>query len=132
METWAHGLDVADGLHMSYPATERLRHVAHLGVATRGWSFIARGLMPSPGDVRVELVPPTEGPAWSWGDEGVDDRVSGPALDFCQVVTQRRLLADTRLQVVGPLAEKWMANAQAFAGRATSTDPARGRTGSSA
>ena len=132
METWAHGVDVADAVGVTYPATDRLRHVAHLGVATRGWSFIARGLMPSPGEVRVELGPPAGGPAWTWGDEAADDRVTGPALEFCEVVTQRRLLADTSLQVVGPLAEKWMANAQAFAGPATSTDPGRRRAGPNA
>ena len=42
--------------------------------------------------------------------------VSGPALDFCLAVTQRRNLADTALVVAGALAEDWMAIAQAFAG----------------
>jgi uncharacterized protein (TIGR03084 family) len=127
METWAHGLDVADGLGRPYPATGRLRHVAHLGVATRGWSFIVRGMAPTPGDVRVELEPPGGGEPWVWGDATSVDRVAGPALDFCLVVTQRRLLADTALEVDGPLASRWMANAQAFAGAASTTDPARKR-----
>ena len=125
METWAHGLDVAEGLGVEYPATSRLRHVAHLGVATRGWSLLVRGMMPSPGEVRVELGPPDGGEPWTWGDPDAGDRVSGPALDFCRVVTQRGLLAETDLEVAGPLAERWMVNAQAFAGRATTTDPAR-------
>jgi uncharacterized protein (TIGR03084 family) len=125
METWAHGLDVAEALRRPYPATDRLRHVAHLGVVTRGWSFAARGLEPPPGEVRVELDPPGGGPPWTWGDAGAEDRVAGSALEFCQVVTQRRLLADTGLRVDGPLATSWMAVAQAFAGPATSTDPAR-------
>jgi uncharacterized protein (TIGR03084 family) len=125
METWAHGLDVADALRRPYPTTDRLRHVAHLGVVTRGWSFAARGREPPPGEVRVELDPPGGGPPWTWGDAGAQDRVTGSALEFCQVVTQRRLLSDTELRVEGPLATSWMAVAQAFAGPATSTDPAR-------
>ena len=36
METWAHGLDVADALGVPSRPTARLRHVAHLGVRTRG------------------------------------------------------------------------------------------------
>ena len=42
--------------------------------------------------------------------------ISGPALDFCLVVTQRRHIADTDLTVVGDLAVDWMSVAQAFAG----------------
>jgi uncharacterized protein (TIGR03084 family) len=129
METWAHGLDVADALARPHPATDRLRHVAHLGVATRGWSFVARGLTPPDGEVRIELTPPGGGPSWTWGDAEAADRVEGPALDFCQVVTQRRLPADTELRIDGPVAKEWMANAQAFAGPPTITDTARGRGG---
>lgn len=33
METWAHGLDVADALGVTRPATDRLRSIAHLGSA---------------------------------------------------------------------------------------------------
>ncbi len=42
--------------------------------------------------------------------------VSGPALDFCLVVTQRRNLADTDLVIRGDAAGEWMEIAQAFAG----------------
>ena len=35
METWAHGLDVADALGVKRPATARLRSIAHIGVRTR-------------------------------------------------------------------------------------------------
>ena len=35
METWAHGQDVADTLGQVRKPTDRLRHVAHLGVRTR-------------------------------------------------------------------------------------------------
>jgi hypothetical protein len=44
--------------------------------------------------------------------------VTGPALDFCLAVTQRRHLDDVSLVVDGPVATEWMAFAQAFAGAA--------------
>jgi uncharacterized protein (TIGR03083 family) len=43
METWSHGWDVAEALGRPDPPTDRLRHVAHLGVVTRGWSYAVRG-----------------------------------------------------------------------------------------
>jgi uncharacterized protein (TIGR03084 family) len=124
METWSHGWDVAEALGRPDPPTDRLRHVAHLGVVTRGWSYAVRG-RPVPGEpVRVELVGPS-GAAWTWGPEGVPDLVRGPALDFCLAVTQRRPVAATALEVAGPLAREWMDIAQAFAGVASTTDPDR-------
>jgi len=56
------------------------------------------------------------GTPWTWGDATAANRVTGAALDFCLVVTQRRHVADTSLQVVGPAASEWMHMAQAFAG----------------
>ena len=44
------------------------------------------------------------------------DRITGPATDFCRVVTQRRHLADTSLVIEGEAAQGWMDIAQAFAG----------------
>jgi uncharacterized protein (TIGR03084 family) len=129
METWAHGQDVIDALGVQREPTERLRHIAHLGVRTRGFSFTVRGLDPPAGEVLVQLTGPA-GDVWTWGPDGttattsVDavealdavDAVIGSALDFCLVVTQRRNLADTSLAIQGPIAEAWMGQAQAFAG----------------
>jgi uncharacterized protein (TIGR03084 family) len=127
METWAHGQDVVDALGVDRPATDRLRHVAHLGVVTRGWSYAVRGLEMPAAEVRVALDPPSGGDAWTWGPEGADDRVTGTALDFCLVVTQRRHIDDTALVVIGPAATDWMRVAQAFAG-----PPGTGRAPSAA
>ena len=44
METWAHGLDVYAGLGIDPETTDRIRHVAHLGVRTRNHSFVTNGL----------------------------------------------------------------------------------------
>ncbi len=115
METWAHGQDVADAVSATRRPTARLRHIAHIGVRTRGFSYGARNLPVPDGDVRVELDAP-DGTTWTWGSDDAPDRVTGPALDFCLVVTQRRHIADTALKAEGPLAQEWMGIAQAFAG----------------
>ena len=126
METWSHGWDVAEALRRPDPPTDRLRHVAHLGVVTRGWSYAVRGRPVPEEPVRVELEAPS-GAEWTWGPVGVPDVVRGLALDFCLAVTQRRPLDATALEITGPLAREWMDIAQAFAGVATTTDPDRSR-----
>lgn len=123
MEAWAHGQDVADTVAAERSATNRLIHIAQLGVITQKWSFLVRGEEPLPVEVAVRLDPPSGGDAWTWGADDASDNVSGPAEDFCLVVTQRRHVDDTALTVVGEHAERWMANAQAFAGGPT-TGPA--------
>lgn len=115
METWAHGQDVADALGRTRDLTDRLRHVAHLSVRARPFSYLVRGRDVPAGDVRVELAGPS-GDAWVWGDEAAADRVTGPALDFCLVLTRRRHWRDTSLTADGPLATEWLEIGQAFAG----------------
>jgi len=115
METWAHGQDIADALGLERAPTARLRHVAHLGVSTLPFAFAARGRPVPDAGVRVELAGPG-GEVWTWGDETAVDRVTGPAVDFCLVVTQRRHRADTTLGTQGPVAAEWMEIAQAYAG----------------
>lgn len=115
METWAHGQDVADALGAVRAPTDRLLHVAHIGVRARPFSYAVRDMTLPAEDVRVELVAPS-GAEWAWGDEHAPSSVRGPAVDFCLAVTQRRHLADTQLVVEGAAAREWMAIAQAFAG----------------
>lgn len=116
METWAHGQDVVDAVGAARPSTDRLRHVAHIGVRARPFSYVTNGRTMPEGEVRVELESPTGGAAWVWNEHETDNVVSGPALDFCLMVTQRRHVADTELVVRGPRAEDWVPIAQAFAG----------------
>ncbi len=120
METWSHGHDVADTHGRELPQTDRLRHVAHIGVSTRGWSYANRGLTVPSGSVRVELDGPN-GDTWTWGPDDAADKVSGDAYEFCLAVTQRRHHTETGLLVEGPLALEWMDIAQAFAGPPTDT-----------
>ena len=124
MEYWAHGQDVADALGRKRTPTDRLRHICHLGVRTRGFSYAVRGQTMPDVDVHVSLTGPG-GDVWTWGDASAADRVEGDALDFCLVVTQRRHVADTGLKVTGDAAQEWMSIAQAFAGGPTLTDGTR-------
>ena len=115
METWAHGQDLFDTFGIDRPATARLRHIAHLGVRTLGFSFVLNGRDVPDSPVRVDLTAP-DGSLWTWGDDDAADTVTGSALDFCLVVTQRRHPIDTDLVAAGPVAAEWLSIAQAFAG----------------
>jgi uncharacterized protein (TIGR03084 family) len=115
METWAHGQDVADTIGLVREPTARLRHIAHIGVRAMPFSFGTNGLEVPLEPVRVELTAP-DGSLWTWGPEHAANRVTGPALDFCLVVTQRRHRADTAVRAQGQVASQWLAIAQAFAG----------------
>jgi uncharacterized protein (TIGR03084 family) len=115
METWAHGQDVADALGAVREPTARLRHVAHLGVGARAYSYAAHGRDLPDAPVRVELTAP-DGSTWAWGPTDAADRVTGPALDFALAITRRRHRADLALAAVGPHAQEWLEIGQAFAG----------------
>jgi uncharacterized protein (TIGR03084 family) len=124
METWAHGLDVADALGVQRKPTARVRHVVHLGIRTRDYSFAVHGVAPPREDFRVELVGPA-GEQWAWGPEGSADRLTGDAVEFALLVTQRINRQDTSLQAVGADVQRWLDIAQAFAG-----PPGQGRPAS--
>ena len=115
METWAHGLDVADAVGAPWPVTPALRQVAHISVRAVANSFRAQGRPEPTHPIRVELTGPG-GDVWTWGPEDAVDRVTGPALDLCLVATRRRHRADTGLVAVGPVATEWLTIAQAYAG----------------
>lgn len=115
METWAHGQDVVDALGQQRPATSRLREVAEIGYRARPFSYAARGATMPEAPVRLELTGP-DGQSWTWGPPEAADAISGPALDFCLLVTQRRHRDDLALTVRGAAAQEWARIAQAFAG----------------
>ncbi len=120
METWAHGQDIVDAVGATRTPTERLRHVAHIGVRARPFSYMINGREAPTAEVYVGLRSPA-GELWEWNSSD-SNRVTGPALDFCLAVTQRRHPNDTALVIEGPAAVEWMSFAQAFAG-----DPGVGR-----
>ncbi|GAY18655.1 TIGR03084 family metal-binding protein [Mycobacterium sp. shizuoka-1] len=115
METWAHGLDVADALGVPVAPSDRLRSIAHLGVRTRDFAFSVHELTPPADPFRVELTAP-DGSLWTWGPEDAAQRVTGSALDFCSLVTQRRPRAALDVVAEGVDAARWLDIAQAFAG----------------
>ena len=118
METWAHAYDVADALSVTPVPTGRLRHVAHIGVSARPYSLMVNSRPPDERPVHVSLRAP-DGHTWNWGTpEASGGSVTAEALEFCLVVTQRRHLSDTSIDVRGDAATDWMAIAQAFAGPA--------------
>lgn len=115
METWAHGQAIYDLVGATRKPTDRLRNVATLGVKTFGWTFMNRKReVPGPPPY-VRLVAPS-GAIWEWGEPDPGECIRGDAVDFCSVVTQIRNVADTSLEVSGPVAHQWMEIAQCFAG----------------
>jgi uncharacterized protein (TIGR03084 family) len=118
METWAHGLDVADALGVTRGPTSRLRSIAHIGVRTRDFAYTVHGLTPPAEPFHVKLSAPqgSPEPEWVWGPEDAAQRVSGSAEDFCMLVTQRRPRSALDVVAVGEDAEQWLSIAQAFAG----------------
>jgi uncharacterized protein (TIGR03084 family) len=125
METWAHGLDVAEALGAAPEPTDRIRHVAHLGVRTRNYAYSVQGLEPPTEEFRVELTAPS-GELWEWGPVDAEQSVRGSAYDFCLRVTQRRHRDDLDLVATGADANRWLDIAQAFAGPAGSGREALG------
>ena len=115
METWAHSLDVAETLGVEPEPSDRIRHVAHIGVRTRNFAFAVHSLEPPTEEFRVELRSPS-GEIWEWGPADAAQSVRGQAYDFCLRVTQRRHRDDLDLTAVGPDADRWLDIAQAFAG----------------
>ena len=115
METWAHGLDVADALGVPVVPTDRIRSVAHIGVRTRDFAYIVNGRTPPAEPFHYALTAPS-GEIWTWGPDDASNSVRGPALDFCFLVTQRRALTDLNLELIGPDAVEWSGIAQCFAG----------------
>ena len=111
METWAHGVDIADALRTTI-SSRGLSHIADLGVRTRGFSYQLRGMPPDDTPIRVTLTDGDE--TLTWGPAAAAESITGATEDFCLVVTRRRPLASTGLQVTGRAAQRWMEIAQAF------------------
>lgn len=128
METWAHGLDVADALGVVLPPDDGVRHVVHIGVRTRNFAFVTRELTPPAEEFHVKLLAPS-GEVWTYGPDDADQRVEGSALHFAQLVTQRRHRLDLDLVATGPDADTWLDIAQAFAGPPGPGRPATGTPG---
>jgi len=124
MEHWAHAQAIFDILGVARKNYDRLKNVAHIGVTTFSYSFRIRGKTPPTPKPFVKLIAPS-GAIWTWNENQADNRIEGSAEAFCQVVTQCRNVADTDLNMIGPIATEWMMFAQCFAGGAQKP-PAKG------
>ncbi len=124
MECWAHGQEVFDALGATRTEGDRIKNIIELGVRTYGWTFRNRGEEPPAPKPFVQLTAPS-GAQWEWNEAQADNFVKGSAVEFGQVVTQTRNIADTHLKVIGENALRWMAMAQCFAG-APEDPPAKG------
>ena len=124
METWAHGQEVYDELGVVRQNADRIRNIVVLGINTYGWTFAVRG-EPAPDPVPHLILTAPSGEIWTFNEPNDAECIEGPAEDFCQVVTQVRNVADTRLKLTGANAADWMSKAQCFAGP-PETPPAPG------
>jgi uncharacterized protein (TIGR03084 family) len=89
METWAHGLDVREGLSLPVVDTDRLRHVAWLGYRALPYAFSFAGREPPPGELRVEVTSPSGTETWEYGPADAPNRITGPAGQLCRLFAQR-------------------------------------------
>jgi uncharacterized protein (TIGR03084 family) len=117
MEMFAHGQDIADALGVTRERTDRLWHVAWFATLTWDFGYQSRGLTPPEVQFRYELTAPS-GATWEFGPADAEQRITGPAEDFCLLVTRRRHRDDLRIQAVGPDADRWLDIAQAYRGPA--------------
>jgi uncharacterized protein (TIGR03084 family) len=115
MELVGHGQDIRDAVGARWVPAARIRHVAWLGVRTRDFAMANSGLTPPAAEFRVELTAPG-GEVWAFGPEDASQRVTGPAADFCLLVTRRRHRRDLALRADGAEADRWLDVAQAYAG----------------
>lgn len=115
METWSHGQELFDIMGMERQEGDRIRNIAHLGVTTYGWTFRNRREEPPTPKPFVELTAPS-GAIWQWNEPQEDNLVRGSAVEFAQIVTQTRNVADTKVETLGDTAARWLTIAQCFAG----------------
>ncbi|MFJ5711709.1 TIGR03084 family metal-binding protein [Streptomyces sp. NPDC093105] len=117
MEIFGHGQDIADALGVRREPTERLRHLVFFAFLTRDFGYLSRGLTPPTEHFRIEVTAPN-GELWAYGPEDAADKITGPAEDFCLLVTRRRHRDDLALVATGAEADRWLDIAQAYRGPA--------------
>ena len=115
METWSHAQALFDVFGVERRDRDHIRNVVILGVNTFGWTYMNRRMDVPEAMPFLRLAAPS-GEIWELGDPSEAERIEGPAVEFCQVVTQTRNIADTTLKVTGPVANEWTGMAQCFAG----------------
>ena len=115
MEVWAHGQAIFDLLGKERSESDRIKNVVVLGVNAFGWSHHVHRL-PVPEIMPFLKLESPSGVLWEFGKNDNANQIEGDAVEFAQVVTQTRNIADSSLKVVGEISKTWMENAQCFAG----------------
>ncbi|WP_248965399.1 TIGR03084 family metal-binding protein [Sphaerisporangium perillae] len=117
MEQFAHGQDIADALGASLERTDRIKHLVVFAILTKDFGYQARGLTPPATEFRFELTAPS-GELWAFGPEDAEQRIAGPAVDFCLLATRRRHRDDLAVTATGAEADHWLDIAQCYRGPA--------------
>ncbi|MEU8266681.1 TIGR03084 family metal-binding protein [Sphaerisporangium sp. NPDC049002] len=117
MEQFAHGQDIFDALGARRELTDRIEHLVVFAVLTRDFGYLSRGETPPATEFRFELTAPS-GKLWAFGPEDSPQKVTGPASDFCLLVTRRRHRDDLRVVATGSEADHWLDIAQCYRGPA--------------
>lgn len=117
MELFAHGQDVADALGIRRVRTDRIGYLVTFGVRTKDFGYLARGQKPPEGEWRFELTAPS-GKRWDFGPVDAPQKITGPGVDFCLLVSRRRHHKDLAIVATGADAEQWLEIAQAYRGPA--------------
>ncbi|WP_434743979.1 TIGR03084 family metal-binding protein [Micromonospora sp. SH-82] len=117
MELFAHGQDVADALGIRRRHDDRIGHLVGFAVRTWDFGYLARKIDVPDVQMRFEITAPS-GKVWEFGPADADQRVTGPAVDFCLLATRRRHHADLAVAAEGDVARNWLEIAQAYRGPA--------------
>jgi len=115
MELFAHGQDIADTVGAHRENTDRIGHLAWFATRNRDFGYQVRGLTPPADEFRYELTAPS-GAVWEFGPADAKQRITGPAADFCLLVTRRRHRDDLGVRATGTDADQWLDIAQAYRG----------------
>ncbi|MBO0772644.1 MAG: maleylpyruvate isomerase family mycothiol-dependent enzyme [Actinobacteria bacterium] len=99
-EHWAHGLDITGPLGISFPDTERLRHVAWLAHRTLPYAMALSGGQPYP--VYCDLTSHDGETRWQFGPPDAESLITGPAGAFCRVAAQRLAPGASGMRATGP------------------------------
>lgn len=117
MELYGHGQDIRDALGISRTPSDRIGHLAFFGTRTRDFGYLSHGIDVPAEEFRFELTAPS-GIVWAFGPEDAEQRVSGPAEDYCLLITRRRHRDDLALTATGAEADRYLDIAQAYRGPA--------------
>lgn len=124
METWAHAQELYDSLGVKRVNHDRIKNIAIIGNNTFKWCYTVHNRTLPSETPYLRLTSPS-GEIWEFNNSSNNNKISGNAEEFCQVVTQVRNIKDVNLDIQGDISSEWMSIAQCFAGPAE-TPPAPG------